>query len=427
MATKVYTVGWISNYIKNMFVSDYLLRNVTISGEISNLKYHSSGHIYFSLKDKTAVLDCIMFKSSAVSLKFRLTEGLKVNVTGRIENFEKTSKYQLYATNVEEEGTGELYKRFEQLKTELMERGMFDEMYKTPIGKYNQRVGIVTSPTGAAIEDIVNVSKRRNPYVNLFLYPALVQGEGACIDIAKGIKRLDEMGLDVIIVGRGGGSIEDLWAFNEEVVAEAIFNAKTPIISAVGHQTDYTIADFVSDLRAPTPSAAAELAVFEYSKFSDELNQYVYSLKNYLRNCINRDKFRISNYASKLKSKSPTYKLDTKKFRICEYERLLREKVDFKLSEAKDKTIDYNQKMSALIKEKLVNRKHRLSLFASKLSGKSPLEKIGRGYAFAEAGGKGVCSINDIKKGDRINLSLPDGKAVCTVDDITRRNHGREE
>ena len=269
----IYSVAQVNSYIKNMFAQDFMLRQVSIKGEVSNCKYHTSGHIYFTIKDAGAAMNAIMFAGSrAAGLSFRMKEGDQVIVTGSVEVYEKTGAYQLYAKKIELDGAGNLYLKFEQLKRELEEMGMFAAEYKQPIPQYASRIGVVTAPTGAAVQDIRNVSSRRNPYVQVILYPALVQGEGAANSIVKGIQTLDAMKLDVIIVGRGGGSIEDLWAFNEEAVARAIFDCRTPIISAVGHETDWTIADFVADRRAPTPSAAAELAVSDYRQTLERLD-----------------------------------------------------------------------------------------------------------------------------------------------------------
>ena len=255
MMKNVYSVGQVNTYIKNMFAQDFLLRRLSVKGEVSNCKYHSSEHIYFTLKDGGGTLQAVMFASQRRGLNFKLAEGQQVVVKGTVDVYERDGKYQLYASEIELSGRGDLYLRFEKLLKELEEMGMFDPQYKRPIPRFAKTVGIVTAPTGAAIRDIMNISHRRNPYVQLILYPALVQGDGAKDSIVKGIRTLDAMGLDVLIVGRGGGSIEDLWAFNEEEVARAIFACNTPVISAVGHETDVTIADYAADLRAPTPSA----------------------------------------------------------------------------------------------------------------------------------------------------------------------------
>ncbi|MEE1028878.1 MAG: exodeoxyribonuclease VII large subunit, partial [Agathobacter sp.] len=264
MTKNVYTVGQVNNYIKNMFAQDFLLHRISIKGEVSNCKYHSSGHIYFTLKDSAGTISAIMFAGNRRGLNFQMKEGDKVIVTGSVEIYERSGSYQIYAREIELDGEGNLYLKFEALKRELEEMGMFAPEYKQPIPKYSKRIGIVTAPTGAAVQDIRNISYRRNPYVQLILYPALVQGDGAAESIVNGIRALEHIGVDVIIVGRGGGSIEDLWAFNEEIVARAIFDCQIPVISAVGHETDWTIADYVADMRAPTPSAAAELAVYDY-------------------------------------------------------------------------------------------------------------------------------------------------------------------
>ena len=249
MMKNIYSVGQVNTYIKNMFAQDFMLNRISIKGEVSNCKYHTSGHIYFTLKDAAGTISAIMFAGNRRGLKFTMKEGDKVIVTGSVEVYERDGKYQLYAREIELDGEGNLYLKFEALKQELEEMGMFAPEYKKPIPRYATRIGVVTAPTGAAVQDIRNIATRRNPYVQLILYPALVQGEGAVASIVNGIRALDQLGVDVMIVGRGGGSIEDLWAFNEEEVARAIFECETPIISAVGHETDTTIADFVADLR----------------------------------------------------------------------------------------------------------------------------------------------------------------------------------
>ena len=275
MMKHVYSVGQVNKYIKNMFAQDFMLHHISIRGEVSNCKYHSSGHIYFTMKDADGTINAVMFAGSRrEGLKFPMKEGDRVVVTGSVEVYERDGRYQIYARTIERDGEGNLYLKFEALKRELEEMGMFAEEYKQPIPTYAKTVGIVTAETGAAIQDIRNIAGRRNPYLQVILYPALVQGEGAAQSIVKGIRMLDEAGVDVIIVGRGGGSIEDLWAFNEESVARAIFECTTPVISAVGHETDFTIADFVADLRAPTPSAAAELAVDEFRSVLENFRMY---------------------------------------------------------------------------------------------------------------------------------------------------------
>ena len=269
----VYTVRQVNAYIKSMFTQDVVLRSIYMKGEVSNCKYHTSGHIYFSLKDESGTISCVMFASARKGLAFGMKNGQQVLVLGNISVYERDGTYQLYASRILLDGAGLLYEKFEALKAELEEMGMFDPVYKKPIPPFVKKLGVVTAPTGAAVQDIRNISARRNPFVQLILYPALVQGDGAVESIVNGIHALDALGVDVMIVGRGGGSIEDLWAFNEEEVARAIFECETPVISAVGHETDWTIADFVADLRAPTPSAAAELAVFDYAAVEGRLGE----------------------------------------------------------------------------------------------------------------------------------------------------------
>ena len=270
----VYTVRQVNAYIKNMFSQDFMLNRIYVKGEVSNCKYHTSGHIYFSLKDESGTIACVMFAGQRGGLSFRMCDGQQVVVLGGVSVYERSGSYQLYAKEIRLDGDGVLYERFQMLKKELEEMGMFAPEYKKPIPAYARRIGVVTAPTGAAIRDIMNIAARRNPFVQLILYPAQVQGEGAKESIIRGIRMLEETGVDVMIVGRGGGSIEDLWAFNEEDVARAIFDCRVPVISAVGHETDTTIADYTADLRAPTPSAAAELAVNDYRQTQMQMQEY---------------------------------------------------------------------------------------------------------------------------------------------------------
>ena len=309
----VYTVSQVTAYIRNMFTQDFALNRISIRGEVSNCKYHTSGHIYFTLKDGGAQIAAVMFAGQRKGLDFELREGQEVTVSGTVDVYERDGRYQLYAKEITREGKGDLFRQFEKLRNELEEMGMFDSCYKQPIPKYARKVGIVTAGTGAAIRDIMNISARRNPYVQLILYPALVQGEQAKYSIAKGIETLDRMGLDVLIVGRGGGSIEDLWAFNEEMVARAIFNCTTPVISAVGHETDVTIADYVADLRAPTPSAAAELAVFDYGQFVEQVNLYRQVLERSMERRLEKLHFRLDQCGMRLKLLSPERQLNDRR------------------------------------------------------------------------------------------------------------------
>lgn len=397
MNKNIYSVGQINNYIKNMFSQDFMLRNISVKGEISNCKYHTSGHIYFTIKDATGTISAIMFAGSRRGLGFTMKEGDKVIVTGSVEVYEKTGSYQLYARQIELDGAGNLYLQFEKLKNELEEMGYFAEEYKIPIPKYARRIGIVTAPTGAAIQDIRNISKRRNPYVELILYPALVQGDGAAQSIVNGIYALEQIGVDIIIVGRGGGSIEDLWAFNEKIVADAIFNCRIPTISAVGHETDWTIADFVADMRAPTPSAAAELAVFDYRQVQDKLYEYNRRMQNSLYNKLELSRQKLNSYKLKLDYLSPEHRLNENRRRLMEYEEKLKLRIDM------------------IIKEK----KHMLELYAGRLEACSPVKKLGQGYAYVEDyNGKSLRSVEGVEKNQDITIYLLDGKIKTVVSEV---------
>lgn len=393
----VYTVTQMNSYIKNMFRQDFVLNRISIKGEISNCKYHTSGHIYFTLKDEGGVLSAVMFASQAASLKFRLDNGMKVVVQGRIDVYERDGKYQLYASSVTMDGIGDLYKRYEQLKEHFEEMGYFAREYKRPIPEFARRVGIVTASTGAAVHDIMNISYRRNPYVSLYLYPAQVQGDMAKYSIVKGINLLDAMNLDVIIVGRGGGSYEDLWAFNEEIVVEAIFNANTPIISAVGHETDFTIADFVADLRAPTPSAAAELAVCDMSQVEAKLKAYTLGLYNGVMNKIDRERNKIKQFELQLKFYNPVNQVNEKRHRLALLE----------------------SRLEKLIEARIVENKNRISVYASRLEGVSPLLKLKQGYSYTEnSNGTQISSIKNVRKDDELHVYVKDGMIISKVTEV---------
>lgn len=392
----VYTVSQANQYIKNMFNQDFLLNNISVRGEVSNCKYHSSGHIYFSIKDRNGLLSCVMFAGKKRGLDFKMEAGNKVIVSGNINVYERDGKYQLYADKIEKEGTGDLYKRFIELKNELEEMGMFSDEYKKEIPKYSMNVGIVTASTGAAIQDIINISKRRNPYIKLVLYPAKVQGDGAADTIVNGIRCLDSKNLDVIIVGRGGGSIEDLWAFNEEKVARAIFECNTPVISAVGHETDYTIADYVADMRAPTPSAAAELVVFEYNKLCEKISSYEENMRYRIDIKIRNYRNTVNDLLWKLNKMSPANNIQSKRQRLADLEIRLYDSINRKTSE----------------------RRHQLELLTERLNGLSPLNKLSGGYAYiSDDKNKPVKSIKQINADDELKIVLKDGNAKVKVID----------
>ena len=386
-----YSVGQVNSYIRNMFEQDFMLRSVHVKGEVSNVKYHSSGHIYFTMKDNTGTLACVMFAGNRKGLAFTLKEGQQIIAGGRIDVYERDGKYQLYAASIVLDGLGQLYERFEQLKKELEEMGMFADEYKKPIPKYITKLGVVTAPTGAAVRDIINITKRRNPHVSIILYPAKVQGEGSAESIVEGIRMLEAQGVDVMIVGRGGGSIEDLWAFNEESVARAIFDCTVPVISAVGHETDTTIADFVADLRAPTPSAGAELAVFDIMAFSDMLNGYKEALKDSLIDAVGKKRDRYEKLALKLQGLSPGHKLREQRMR---YISLLEHLQDSMNGRLKDK-------------------RHLLDIRVERLEALSPLKRLSSGYAFVQDDkGRALKSVKDINVSDELKLSLKDGELI---------------
>ena len=395
----VYSVGQVNRYVKNMFIQDYVLRKVYVKGEVSNCKYHTSGHIYFSLKDETGVLSCVMFAGQRRGLAFRMKDGDRVVVGGAVDVYERDGRYQMYAKEITLEGAGALYERFLALKAELEEMGMFAPEYKQPIPRFIRRLGVVTAPTGAAVQDIRNISLRRNPYLQIILYPALVQGDGAADSIVKGIRMLDEAGVDTIIVGRGGGSIEDLWAFNEEKVARAIFECRTPIISAVGHEVDFTIADFVADLRAPTPSAAAELAVDDMAQVMYTLSSYQERFQRDMREKIEFQRVRLGQYQMRLKYLSPESRLRDRRQALVDFEDTLRRAMDNKLQQYR----------------------HRLGIYLERYQGLSPLAKLNQGYSFvADTDGRGITSVSQVKPGDRVEISVTDGVIQAEVSDSRR-------
>lgn len=390
----VYTVRQVNAYIKNMFTQDFALNRIYIKGEISNCKYHTSGHIYFTLKEEGTQIQAVMFAGDRRGLAFRMREGQMVVALGSVSVYERDGKYQLYAKEILLEGAGLLHQQYEAMKKRLEEMGMFDEAYKQPIPRYISRLGVVTAPTGAAVRDIINVARRRNPYVQIILCPAIVQGEMAAGSIARAIQALDRYGVDVMIVGRGGGSLEDLWAFNEEMVARAIFECATPVISAVGHEVDTTIADYVADLRAATPSAAAEQAVFDYFQFRENLETI--RLRMYQ---LQKEKLLVAWGAlrerkAKLEYLSPTNQLNEKKLFLA----------------------DADEKLRYLMVAALERKRHRLGLYAEALKGLSPLSKLSSGYAFVtDSAGRTVASVKDAQVGGTLQIHMADGVVNAMV------------
>lgn len=392
----VYSVGQVNAYIKNLFAQDFMLERIAIKGEVSNCKYHTSGHIYFTLKDAMGAMACVMFAGNRKGLTFRMKEGDNVVVKGSVQVYERDGKYQLYAREITLDGTGALYVRFEQLKQELAEMGMFAPEYKQSIPPFIRTLGIVTAPTGAAIQDIRNIAHRRNPTVQLILYPALVQGDGAAESIVNGIRALEMLGVDAMIVGRGGGSIEDLWAFNEEIVARAVFDCSVPIISAVGHETDTTIIDYVADLRAPTPSAAAELAVWQLEAVEESIDRLQNGLYVQIQKHLAQAQSRVETLAMRLRYVSPENQLNAKR----QY------------------ALDLEDRLALRMQHALRESKHRLQLLAQQLEAHSPLKKLGEGYAFmTDERGRTVRDFEQIETGMRLTLRMLDGDVITRVEE----------
>ncbi|MCM1540979.1 MAG: exodeoxyribonuclease VII large subunit [Blautia sp.] len=393
----VYTVGQLNSYIKNMFTQDYLLQRLFVKGEVSNCKYHTSGHIYFSLKDPKGTVSCVMFAGNRAGLSFRLTDGQQVIVGGTVDVYERDGKYQLYAKQISLDGSGQLYEKYEQLKRELEEQGMFAAEYKQPIPRYIKTLGVVTADTGAAVRDIIQIARRRNPYVQIILCPAIVQGEAAVPSIVSGIRRLERLGVDVMIVGRGGGSIEDLWAFNEREVAQAVFDCSVPVISAVGHETDTTIIDFVSDLRAPTPSAAAELAVADVRDIFREFASLRDTMDRLMGRKLEEKRMRLRQAQLRMKLFSP----------------------ENRIREQKMQALQMEERLQGRMGRILESRKNRLMICLERLKGLSPLEKLGSGYAYMTGEkGENIRSISQVSVGEKIRIQVKDGQIGATVTDI---------
>ena len=403
MTRNVYTVGQVNAYIKNMFTQDYMLNRIYVKGEVSNCKYHTSGHIYFSLKDESGTIACVMFAGQRGGLSFRMSEGQQVIVFGSVSVYERSGSYQIYVREIRLDGEGLLYERFQALKKELEEMGMFAPEYKKTIPKYAKRIGVVTAPTGAAIRDIMNISYRRNPYVQLILYPAQVQGDGAAISIVRGIRMLEKQNVDVIIVGRGGGSIEDLWAFNEEIVARAIFECEIPVISAVGHETDTTIADYVSDLRAPTPSAAAELAVFDYRQLENQKQEYKLRMQRILLQRIEISRLKLDKMETKLKYLHP----------------------ENKLREYRQRLVDLEDKLRIQMGNHLQKSKHKFQICLEKMKGLSPLQKLSQGFSYVETEkGQVLKNVSQVKTGESLSIYVTDGIIKASVEEMKEELHG---
>ena len=394
---EIFSVSQINTYIGRLFSGNSLLSRIYVKGEVSNCKYHTSGHIYFTLKDKASQIACVMFAGRRAGISFRMEDGQSVIAFGTIGVYEQGGKYQLYAEEIRQDGIGRLYEEFAYLKQKLAAEGLFDAEHKKPVCRYARTIGIVTAKTGAAIQDMIQISRRRNPYVQLILYPAKVQGEGAADTVVAGIRALDGR-VDTIIVGRGGGSIEDLWAFNEEKVARAIYECHTPVISAVGHETDTTIADFVSDLRAPTPSAAAELAVYDVHLLEQTLAGMHIDLTGEMCKKIEKMRSELKNRELYLRQYHPRMQLHQKQQWLA----------------------DAGQRLSELMWDRIKEDRHSLALLAQRLKGLSPLERISGGYAFlTNEMGEAVTGISKVTAGSRIQAELRDGTVTALVECVT--------
>ncbi|HFE9681927.1 TPA: exodeoxyribonuclease VII large subunit [Clostridium perfringens] len=395
MKLKTLSVGEVNNYVKKLVENDFILKNLNVKGEISNLKFHSSGHIYFSLKDENSKVNCIMFKNNAVNLDFRLEEGMKVEIKARLGVYHKEGTYQLYCENIKKAGIGELFEEFHKLKKELSEEGIFDEKYKRALPKFPKRIGIITARTGAAVRDIINVIQRRNKSLDIILYPAKVQGENAADSIIEGIRYFNnKKSVDVIILGRGGGSIEELWAFNNRELAYEIFNSRIPTVSAVGHEVDFTISDFVSDMRAPTPSAAGELV----SPSLQEMINDLVNKKEFLHRAIDRkflnSKRDVDLLYKGLKGNNPKHTIEK---RIKEVNSL-EEKLNFlgkrKIDKAKDELIALNSILQTL----------------------NPLNTLGRGYSvIMDKEDKVINEVSELKKNDMVKVIMKDGSVNIDI------------
>lgn len=396
----IYTVLQLNNYIKNMFENDYLLRNVQVKGEVSNVKYHSSGHIYFSLKDEGSAMNGVMFRSARnTGLDFTLENGQSVIITGSVSVYERDGRYQIYAKQIELDGRGNLYEAYERLKQKLYEEGLFEFDIKKPIPAYPKKIGIVTAKTGAAIQDIQNIARRRNPYVQLYLYPAQVQGEGAAATIVKGIETLDQMGMDTIIIGRGGGSIEDLWPFNEEMVARAIYRAQTPIISGTGHEIDNTIADYAADLRAPTPSAACELAIPDVMSVIRQCEQYQISMTRIVSRKLQLQQHQLATLLARLNGLSPVRRFENQKIYMD----------------------TLSDRLIQAMQQKYQKKSHRYDVLLAKLNGLSPTAKLVGGYGYIETEtGQALQKTDDVSVEENIQITIWDGCLKATVKEIRK-------
>ena len=426
----VYTVGQISLYIRNMFQQDYLLGKVSIRGEVSNCKYHNSGNLYFSLKDETAAMPCMMRRADVQKLSFRLRDGQSVVAAGTIGVYLQGGRYQMYVSQLQQDGLGALYERYEALRRELEEMGMFDPAYKKPIPKYIRTLGVVTAPDGAAVRDIIQISKRRNPGIQIILYPAKVQGEGAAASIVRGLRAVAAAGAETIIVGRGGGSIEDLWAFNEEMTARAVFECPVPVISAVGHETDTVITDFAADLRAPTPSAAAELAVADMAAQKSRLDEAGQRMTALMRANLRQNETMLRQYRLRLRAGSPAARVQDLSQTLDRWSDRLQRAITERISAERTRYALAQDRVQRGMRERLSDYRNRESLLQERMRGLSPYDKLDRGYALlTDEDGRRISLVSQTAPGSGLYVYLSDGRMKTRVESTEEgtADYGRKD
>lgn len=416
MDIKYVTISDLNRYIKAKFDMDTHLNHVYLKGEISNFKHHTRGHFYFTLKDENSRIAAVMFASSAKSVAFEPEDGMKVLVSGRIALYEATGSYQIYVDSMELDGIGNLYLEFERLKKELAKEGLFDREHKKAIPKFPKKIGIITAPTGAAIRDILSTIKRRYPICETILFPALVQGTGAKESVVKQLNKAQEYDLDIIICGRGGGSIEDLWAFNEEIVARAIYNSKIPVISAVGHEIDFTIADYVADLRAPTPTGAAEMAVPNLVDLKSLIEQYKIRANEAVTNIIKKNRIKLESLQNSFVLKNPLSLYEIKEQKLDSYIDYLNQYMTNKLNHAKlmyEKVI--NNKILISPQSMFDKKKHQYELLLKTIEVLNPMKLLSSGYSIVKSNGKVIKNSHDVNLEDIVDIELSEGKLKCSV------------
>lgn len=421
---KVFSVIEITRYIKSKLEGDFALRNVRISGEVSDCKEDKKGHIYFTIKDDAAVMSCAMWSSKrSAGLDFELEKGQHIVVTGNIGVYERWGDYRLYADKIEKEGVGRLFEELEKLKLKLRAEGLFDGSHKKPIPRYPKKIGIITSRTGAVIEDIKRTAREANPYVQLILYPAIVQGADAAATLIKGIKRFEAEGVDTIIIGRGGGSTEDLWCFNDEKLARTVYNCRIPVISAVGHQTDRTLVDEVSDLSVATPTAAAMNAVPSLALAFNELDGFKDSISNKLQLRIDRMKSSIDKFEYAIRRQSPQMKLKEVRRQIENYSQNYNRLLILKLDNYDKAVTKGKQQLDRLMRASYETFNKRFISITAEIEGKSPMKRLMGGYSYVEnEAGENIRSVKSVKQGEKLNLVLADGSVKARVEEINKKN-----